>query len=84
MPKQERLKGIAKEISGIESAAKDYVAVRDRRMDLTKKEVEAREILITEMKKARLETYTTVDGLLCTLTTSEKVKVSGAKGEEAE
>ena len=81
MAGQPTLEGIVKVDPAIEGAAKHYVLVRDKRMVLTKDEVAARDALVAEMKRAGIEFYKTSDGLECQLTVTEKVKVSGAKGE---
>jgi len=81
MAKQERLEGVAPQIPSIEAAALRYVEVRDERMSLTEKEVEAHEVLLAAMKQAHVEHYRTMEGLECTLSTKEKVKVS-RKDEE--
>lgn len=74
-PTQERLPEVAEEITEIEAAAREYVIVRDARMGWTKKEVAAQAVLVTAMKDAKRDRYTTVGGLSCELTTKEKVKV---------
>lgn len=66
----------------IEDAARLYVEARDRRMELTKDEVRAQEILLKAMKLANLEQYRTTDGLFCTLDVSFTEKVKVAKGKE--
>lgn len=65
----------------IEEAAGKYVKIRDRRMRLTEQEVDARGMLIQAMKDAKVEIYTTLDELVCVLTSTEKVKVK-ARAEE--
>jgi len=68
---------------GIEKTARIYVDARDRRMAMTKDEIDAQSILLDAMKHAGVDQYRTTDGLLCTLDNKEKVKVSKAKhGEE--
>lgn len=59
--KQLRIAGTQRDKStihkSIEDAAAHYVDIRDKRMDLSKKEKEAKESLTAEMKKAKLEEY---------------------------
>lgn len=56
--KQSELAGIGrKEIKEIDEAAEDYVKVRDERMALTKKEVEAKKKLQDLMKDHKLKAY---------------------------
>ena len=81
---QGKLEGIMAEIPEIEAAAKQYVEVRDRRMALTKDEVEAHGVLLEAMKKAGVDFYPTTEGLNCTRTSKEKVKVSHAKDSDAD
>jgi len=81
---QEPLKDILPQIPTIEAAAKEYVTARNTRMELTKREVETRTVLIGAMKEASLTSYRTVDGYECTLTTTEKIKVKGAADDTEE
>ena len=81
---QEKLEGVMREVAEIEDAAKQYVEVRDRRMELTKDEVEAHGILLEAMKRAGAEFYRTTNGMDCRIEEKEKVKVSRAKAEKDE
>jgi hypothetical protein len=69
----------------IESAAADYVEVRDERMALTKKEVAAREVLRAAMKQAGITIYE-CDGEDFTVelipAQEEKVKVTRREADE--
>lgn len=62
----------------VEDAAEAYVDVRDKRMRLTGQEVEKREVLLDEMRKARLKAYR-YDETVVLLTAEEKVKVKKVK-----
>lgn len=85
MPKQQlEVAGVIKRIPAIEDAAATYVKIRDRRMQYTVQEVEARAALIVAMKAAKLDTYTTVEELVCLLSSTEKVKVKALKDGEDE
>lgn len=57
-PRQTTMPGTdAPKVKAIEAAAEVYVEVRDERMGLTKREVQAREKLIAVMKTAGLTVY---------------------------
>lgn len=80
--KQGELPGVEKPVvKAVEEAADEYVNVRDRRMKLTEAEVEKRSILIHEMKKARLTSYS-YDGQVITLDTKDAVKVRALKADD--
>lgn len=70
-------------IKSVEDAAEDYVGVRDKRMRLTEQECEKRTILIHEMKKAKLTSYT-FDGQVVLLDTKDAVKVRTLKDDDGE
>ena len=58
MGKQLQIKGTErKQIEEVNIAAEAYVKERDKRMRMTKKEVEARAALITAMEKNKIEIY---------------------------
>lgn len=79
-----------KKIKEVDDAAEGYVDVRDRRMKLTKKEVEAKNALIAVMEKHKLLVYrddSASPPMLVTLVPGKagvKVSVDGAgdPGEE--
>lgn len=75
-----------KSIKEVDSAAEAYVEVRDERMKLTEREVEARDVLLAVMQKHKLDLYRDDDAappLLVTIIEGDaKVKVS--RLEEAE
>lgn len=58
MARQKELSGIEREsIKEIDDAAEAYVTVRDKRMKLTKEEVEKRDGLIEVMRRHRRKVY---------------------------
>ena len=58
MAKQTELPGIErKKIKDIEDAAESYVAVHDKRISMTEKEVEAKAALLDAMHKHKLTVY---------------------------
>lgn len=75
-------------ITEVDSAAESYVEARDDRMTLTDKESDAKEALISVMKKHNLEVYcdeNAIPPLVVTIIPGEdKVKVSRAKEDEEE
>ncbi len=77
-----------KSIKEVDAAAEAYVEARDERMQLTEREVEARDALITVMKKHKLDLYRDDDAappLLVTLIAGEdKVRVSRIDDGESE
>lgn len=80
MARQKELTGIEKEsIKEIDDAAEAYEDVRDRRMALTKEEVERQRALVEAMRRHKRRVYrddTASPPLLVTLTETEvKVKV---------
>lgn len=84
--KQAELKGMeAPVIKEIESAAEEYVAIRDKRMSFTEKEVSARTQLANAMHAHNLTSYR-YDGKVVTVEPSEKGKVKAEKepGEDDE
>jgi hypothetical protein len=89
--KQLPIPGTEKEtIEELDAAAEAYADARDERMQLTERESEAKEALVSVMKKHGLEVYrdeNAVPPLIVTLIPGEdRVKVSRAKeeGEEIE
>lgn len=86
MARQMRVPGTEKKtIKELDAAAEAYVEARDARMKKTEKEVEAKEALISVMKKHELTVYKDDDAdppLIVTLTPGkDKVKVTQADGE---
>lgn len=85
-PKQLKFAGVAPAVhEDIESAADDYVNIRDRRMEATEKETSAHASLLALMKRHKLASYR-FDGMLVTLDTAERVRVKAveANGEADE
>ena len=77
--KQDALPGMQnEELRDLIAAADEYVAVRDERMDLTKKETEASSTLLRLMHEHKLESYVH-DGLTIEIEQLEKVKVRKPK-----
>lgn len=69
-------KGVAQEKNpAIERAAKKYVDVRDERMALTKKEVDARAVLSNAMHEAGVQVYRFNDLEVTLKPGTEKIKV---------
>jgi hypothetical protein len=82
--KQESLPGMEPpHIAEIDAAAEAYRGTRNRRMRLTEKEVEQREILQAMMKKHELKNYE-YDDHIVVLDVTEKVKVKNKGAEEGE
>lgn len=80
--KQPELDGVGKvEVKQIEEVAEEYVRVRDARMDLTKKEVSARNRLLDLMHEHKLQTYE-YDEHVVEITQKEKIKVKKAGADE--
>ena len=81
-PKQTSLAGMEdRAISEIEIAAEEYVEIRDERMEMTKKEVEARSVVAETMRKHKKSQYHR-NGLTITISSGdEKVKVKKEKEE---
>ena len=70
----------------LDKAAEDYVEVRNERMELTEREVEARDRLVAAMQKHSLTSYR-VDAdpaLLVTLKDDVKVKVTKVQDAKVE
>lgn len=84
MPKKQgELPGVeAPSIPEIDDAADSYVALRDKRMALTEKEIDARAVLIAAMDKHKLTSYRYDDNVV-TVEPSEKVHVKKAKEEKS-
>ena len=88
-PKQTEIPGVErKKVAELDRAAELYVEARDERMELTEKEVAARDALIAVMKKHSLSIYKDDDAsppLVVTLIPGEdKVKVTRADDEAQE
>jgi hypothetical protein len=75
-------------IAEVDTAAESYIEARDERMDLTEKESEAKEALLSVMKKHRLDVYrdeNVVPPLVVTLIPgSDDVKVKRVKNADGE
>lgn len=88
MAKQTLIPGTEqKSIKEIDDAAEAYVEIRDKRMALTKKEVEAQATLVAAMAKHNLTAYrctSTDDPLDVTLVSKTRAKVRGPKDEDEE
>ena len=68
--------GVAqKKVPSIEKAADKYVEIRDKRMDLTEKEIDSRAVLIAAMHEAGVTTYVYDDYKITLAPGKEKVKV---------
>lgn len=81
-PKQERIPGTEgpRRNAALEKAAAAYVDARDERMELTEKEVEKQDALVTAMEKAGLETYRCEDtNFVVEISKSTKAKVRKVK-----
>lgn len=84
MAKQQELKGVERKvIKAVENAADDYVDVRDKRMALTTKEVDARAVLIAAMQDAGVTSYR-YDDRIITLDSKTKVSVKADRDGDAE
>ncbi len=73
-----------KAIAEIDRAAEAYVDIRDKRMKLTTKEVEAQATLVAAMQKHNLQVYrcnATDDPLDVTLISATKAKVKSPKDD---
>jgi hypothetical protein len=69
-------------IDDLENAARSYASVRDRRMALTKQEVDANALVLKMMKEYGKTTYRR-DGIeIYVVTTEEKAKVRVSKDDE--
>lgn len=88
-PKNQDLPGVEgegvsqKKIPAIEKAASKYVSVRDERMALTKKEVDARAVLINAMKENNTVLYRYDDMEVVLKPGDEKVKVRSVEDDDA-
>lgn len=85
--RQLSIKGTEREtIKEVDTAAEAYVEARDERIRLTKKEVDAKDALVTVMKKHKLDVYrdeNAIPPLVVTLIPGEdKVKVRKQQEEE--
>lgn len=75
--------GVApKKIPAVEKAASKYVGIRDERMALTKKEVDARAVLINAMHEANVAIYRFDDLEVKLKAGEEKVKVRTVDEDE--
>ncbi len=87
MAKQTTIPGTTpKAIAEIEQAAEAYVDIRDKRMKLTAKEVEAQAALVEAMQKHGLTAYrcqSTDENLDVLMVTKTKARVRSPKDEEA-
>lgn len=85
MARQSRLPGTGDaSIPEIESAAEEYVKLRDKRMKILTQEVESKTTLMTVMKSNK-KNYYSYDGLEVRIVRGdEKVKVSKADAEDDE
>ena len=80
--KQKELPGMEKpSIEDVERAADEYVDARDKRMALTKQEVETRDALIAAMRAHKIKSYE-YDGRLVTLEATAKIKVKSVADED--
>jgi hypothetical protein len=88
MGKQSTIPGTTpKAIPEIDAAAEAYVEIRDKRMKLTTKEVEAQAVLVAAMEKHGLTVYrctSTDETLDVTMVTKTRAKVRGPKDEDAD
>ena len=76
-----------KAVKEIDQAAEAYVDVRDKRMKLTTKEVEAQATLVAAMQKHTLLAYrctSTDEPLDVTMVTKTKARVRGPKDEDTD
>ena len=81
---QRELAGMERpKVKEIEDAAEDYVAIRDKRMSLTEKEVDARAVLLAAMEKHKLDAYRFDDRVVIVLP-AKKVKVKTASDDEGD
>ena len=84
--KQEPLPGMAnRQIGELHSKALEYAAIRDERMDLSKKEVTLKDDLLALMHKHKKDSYV-FEGIEIYIETSEetvKVKVHKTETDEA-
>jgi hypothetical protein len=79
--KQKEFAGMERpKIAAIESAADDYVSMRDKRMALVEKEISARTLLIQLMDEHKLTSYR-YDNMVVTVLPAKKVKVKAAKDD---
>lgn len=88
MGKQATIPGTTpKAIAEIDRAAEAYVEIRDKRMKLTAKEVEAQATLVAAMQKHKLDAYrctSTDDPLDVTMIVVAKAKVKAPKDEDGD
>lgn len=84
MAKQTRIPGTEENlIKEIVDAADDYEELRDKRMEVLKKEVEAKSQLLAVMKKNNLTTYS-YENKEITITEKEDIKVTSKKKIEVD
>lgn len=86
MGKQTQIPGTERKVAKeVNIAGQAYVAVRDKRVALTKKEKEAKDTLIREMRKAGETIYrddSSDPPLIITLSSTDNVKVTKVGNEE--
>jgi len=81
--KQKDLPGMSdRKIPELHAAAEAYVQVRDERMELTKREVEAKERVLKLMHENRKKEYRYEDVTIIIVPEAETVKVKLKKAEE--
>lgn len=80
-PRQQRLPGTAGPVyEEIDSLAEEYIALRDERMVLLDREVEAQAALVAAMERHRLDKYRSDNhDLLVEVTASKHAKVKRVK-----
>ena len=82
-PKQQDLPGMAdRKIPELHKAAEEYADVRDRRMELTKEEVAAKEEVLKQMRSHKKEVYKFDDVEIKVVHEKESVKVRVKKDAE--
>ena len=82
---QTELKGIERPvIKAIEDAAEDYETIRDKRMALTEKEIEAKSKLLDLMKKHKCKLYRYDERIVELVPGEDGVKVKKAKDPTVE
>jgi hypothetical protein len=72
-----------KKIPAVTKAANAYVRVRDERMELTKKEVAAKAVLLHTMQENGVESYELDNDQVVTITHKDNVKVKTLDEAEA-
>ncbi len=72
-----------KKVKAVEIAADNYCDIRDKRMAMTEKEVDAKAVLIDKMKQHGLTVYVYDDHRVEILPGKEKIKVRTVDGDDA-